>query len=108
MKSHAIHNYEDLLNLMAVTTLETLEKKVAASKPRKLEYSGRAPTPAGKNYLLKKAENRCEFIDKTGKRCECANYLEADHIKPYAKGGKTELTNLRILCRNHNQRRNFI
>ena len=39
----------------------------------------------------------------------CTNTLntEVDHIIPLALGGKTELKNLRLLCRAHNQARNL-
>lgn len=42
--------------------------------------------------------------DKVCQKCGTKNALEYDHIKPFALGGKTELSNLRILCRNCNQR----
>ncbi len=42
--------------------------------------------------------------DKVCQKCGSKNALEFDHIKPYALGGKTEIKNLRILCRNCNQR----
>ena len=35
--------------------------------------------------------------------CGSKYMLEVDHVVPYSKGGKTELKNLRILCRAHDQ-----
>lgn len=29
--------------------------------------------------------------------------MEADHIKPWCEGGKTEITNCQLLCKNHNR-----
>jgi hypothetical protein len=43
-----------------------------------------------------KSKSRCE-------KCSSTHFLEIDHIKPLALGGKTELNNLRLLCRTHNQ-----
>lgn len=37
--------------------------------------------------------------------CGSAKALEYDHLIPFAKGGKTTLENLRLLCRNCNQRK---
>ena len=31
--------------------------------------------------------------------------MEGDHIKPWSKGGKTELSNLQLLCRDCNRRK---
>lgn len=42
--------------------------------------------------------------DKVCQKCETKYALEYDHIRPFALGGKTEISNLRILCRNCNQR----
>src|SRR5262249_13401476 len=61
--------------------------------------------------LWTRAESRCEFVDKeTGRRCACRFGLERDHIVPLAMGGSNELSNLRLLCRTHNDleaRRHF-
>jgi 5-methylcytosine-specific restriction endonuclease McrA len=45
-----------------------------------------------------------------GKCTQCGSIyaLEIDHIKPYAQGGKTLPENLRLLCRNCNQRKGAI
>jgi len=47
-----------------------------------------------------------EILAKQGNNCsKCGNKLDPratqfDHIKPYAKGGKTEIKNIRALCSN--------
>ena len=46
----------------------------------------------------------CSHVDPgTGRRCDSRHQLEVDHIVPLALGGKTELSNLRLYCRKHNQ-----
>lgn len=40
----------------------------------------------------------------THPNCNARRFLEYDHIKPLALGGKTNVLNLRLLCRAHNQR----
>jgi 5-methylcytosine-specific restriction endonuclease McrA len=45
----------------------------------------------------------CTYQDKkTGKRCGSRFALEYDHIHPFAWGGETNETNLRLRCSRHN------
>lgn len=46
---------------------------------------------------------QCTFIDARGRRCGSRHQLEYDHIVPIARGGKSTLSNIRSLCRAHNQ-----
>lgn len=48
-------------------------------------------------------QSRCSFQAPLTKR-KCGSYfqVQVDHIVPLAAGGQTELTNLRLLCRQHN------
>ncbi len=39
----------------------------------------------------------------TGRPCRSRFKLEVDHQIPFSQGGKTEIGNLALLCRNHNQ-----
>lgn len=45
---------------------------------------------------------RCTFVGTNGKRCPEDQYLQIDHIVPYARGGKNTAENLRLLCPSHN------
>lgn len=45
---------------------------------------------------------RCTFVGPTGVRCETRRFLEFDHVRPRALGGKDTVSNLRLLCRAHN------
>jgi hypothetical protein len=51
--------------------------------------------------------SQCAFVGKNGVRCTETKYnnLEADHIKPWSKGGRTTLDNCQLLCKNHNIRK---
>ena len=45
---------------------------------------------------------RCTYAGPTGHRCE-SRAVEFDHIVPIAKGGTSTVSNVRQLCRAHNQ-----
>lgn len=45
---------------------------------------------------------RCAYIGTTGVRCLSRRFLELDHVRPRALGGGDEASNLRLLCRAHN------
>jgi hypothetical protein len=44
----------------------------------------------------------CTYVDPTGRQCRSRRHLEIDHIDPYARGGSSDLANLRVRCRAHN------
>src|SRR5690606_2699444 len=49
----------------------------------------------------------CSFVGEShlgSRQCESTYQLEYDHIIPRALGGASTVDNLRLLCRNHNQR----
>jgi 5-methylcytosine-specific restriction endonuclease McrA len=46
---------------------------------------------------------RCTFVGSDGQRCNETIRLEVDHIKPVARGGTNDITNLRLLCAKHNR-----
>lgn len=52
---------------------------------------------ATKREVWLKAEGKCQ-------NCRSTFGLEYDHVLPFAKGGVSEVENLRLLCRNCNQR----
>ncbi|MCB0349627.1 MAG: HNH endonuclease [Bdellovibrionales bacterium] len=56
-----------------------------------------------KAEVWRKCEAKCSFKAKgDSKPCGSRYRLEVDHIVPVAKGGKTEIENLRLLCQTHN------
>lgn len=46
---------------------------------------------------------RCCFVSPDGRRCDSKFALEMDHKIPIALGGLSTLSNLQLLCRNHNR-----
>ena len=48
----------------------------------------------------------CSYVDPhSGRRCGSCYRLEIDHVVPFALGGATELSNLRVRCRAHHRLR---
>jgi hypothetical protein len=45
----------------------------------------------------------CAYRSPEGVRCSCTHNLQIDHLVPFAKGGSTELENLRLICAAHNR-----
>ena len=57
-----------------------------------------------KQEIWRRDQGQCRYIHyATKRRCEATQQLEVDHIKPFALDGATTQTNLRLLCRAHNQ-----
>lgn len=85
------------------------EKEKRLQPPRKLVLS--AMSQATRPYIpvdLERAVrerdgHKCVWELRPGKLCGSVWQLEIDHILAIALGGKTEIANLRLLCRAHNQ-----
>lgn len=60
------------------------------------------PRPARRAAFERDGE-RCSYVSADGERCPARSWLEVDHISPRARGGSNQVTNLRVLCRAHNQ-----
>ena len=56
-----------------------------------------------KQDIYKRDEGKCSYISPNGKPCGERNFLELDHVQPWALGGKSSEDNLQLLCRTHNQ-----
>lgn len=58
-----------------------------------------------KRLAWKRDEGRCAYVADDGRRCESREFLEYDHVIPWALGGRSDrVENIRLLCRPHNQR----
>ena len=56
-----------------------------------------------KDAVWRRDGGQCAFTAPDGRRCGSAAGLEIDHVQPLAHGGaKDDLSNLRLLCRAHN------
>lgn len=80
---------------------------LAAGRGRSLRWRDdqRLFTWEQKKVLLDRAGHRCEHKRPLWIRCRATADLQADHIRPWSRGGSTQLWNGQILCRRHNARK---
>ena len=77
-------------------------RKRSSFKPRKL-YKSRRISESVKREVLKRDSRQCSYCAEDGTRCSEKRYLHFDHVTPYAKGGKNDASNIRLLCSSHNR-----
>ena len=114
LKSLLRHKYpegklEEILRDAAESLLERVDpdrrrSRAKPSGPRAPRKSRRIPA-AIKRFVWERDGGRCAYAAEDGRRCESREFLEYDHIKPWALGGPSDdAGNIRLLCRPHNLR----
>jgi 5-methylcytosine-specific restriction endonuclease McrA len=64
----------------------------------------RVPIPVrARDAVFARDRGRCTYVGSDGKRCDATIRLHVDHIKPVARGGTNDVSNLRVLCARHNR-----
>jgi 5-methylcytosine-specific restriction endonuclease McrA len=116
VRAHKAKNVLDALEQAVDVALEKwdpmvkAEKKDSKANREKIDLTKKAnnSAPARNCYgrYIPAALRREVYMRAGGKcsSCDSRRMLEIDHVIPFAKGGKTELSNLRLLCRSCNQR----
>jgi 5-methylcytosine-specific restriction endonuclease McrA len=97
-----LHRALDLL----VRTLEK-RKYAVTERPRTMAtrpvQDGPSIPAEVRRAVYARDGGQCAFVTATGQRCPARRMLEFDHIQPVARGGTSSISNLRLLCRTHNQ-----
>jgi hypothetical protein len=94
------HPHGQLKDILKTLIKEKIEKLKKPSKTAEMKLHGRINIPRHiKIKLMEKANYRCEIPG-----CGSNHKLEIDHIIPISKNGPNTKENLRVVCRNHNQR----
>ncbi len=90
---------DSYMSKVACEAIENINRKKykLTNKGRETETLGRVPTASQQRELYERGEGVCE-------KCGSLFKVQKDHRHPYALGGKTETSNLRLLCFHCNQR----
>ena len=105
----------DIGELVSKAIIERCEK-VEARKFGKLKQTQNAPvhfedkavaTRTPSREIVRIISNRdgfqCRYVAPDGTRCQSHAWLEKDHRKGWAYGGRTSVANMQLMCRAHNQ-----
>jgi 5-methylcytosine-specific restriction endonuclease McrA len=112
----ADQEFDDLLNQVILhtgckpvvellkTTMRSFlrDKRPKTEQMRSYDLGGRYIPKHVRQSVIERDQGQCCFVSENGMRCTSKAGLQIDHIAPFAKGGLTELSNLRTLCPAHN------
>jgi hypothetical protein len=112
----ADQEFDDLLNQVILhtgckpvvellkTTMRSFlrDKRPKTEQMRPFNVGGRHIPKYVRQSVIERDQGQCCFVSENGVRCTSKAGLQIDHIAPFAKGGLTELSNLRTLCSAHN------
>ncbi len=80
-----------------------------ATRAESISEETRFPSQSLEHQMVSLYGYQCSYVDPTtGNRCQCRQGLEKDHVVAWADGGKTELSNLRWVCKGHHRRFSFL
>jgi hypothetical protein len=114
--SHPGADIETILEVGLDLVIERhAKRKGIVAKPRKA--SAPLSTPAGedqgdgdrhipahvKREVWTRDQGRCQWRLASGETCGSTGRVQFDHIEPVARGGKSTVSNMRLLCFHHNQ-----
>jgi len=89
-----------------VTRKKGIYEYVLSGGAEEKQLSIRAFPPSMKREAYERQQGICPFCKKEGNMTVYQlDEMEADHITPWSKGGKTEAANCQMLCKNHNRRK---
>jgi len=103
-------------NKKAKTKTKTRTKTETKTKPKKTDSKTSAQSTGTQNskrsrhipaavrdHVFIRDQGKCTYVGSSGKRCGATRGLQIDHITPYARGGTHAVSNLRLLCAQHNR-----
>jgi len=92
-------SFDALMERLEKRKFGTHAKGDGKNRPRTL----RAIPAQIKRAVYERDRGACAHRFEDGRICGSRSKLEYDHIVPIAKGGRTTIENVRLLCRAHNQ-----
>jgi hypothetical protein len=93
-------------SLLAAKQLLLKRKCAAADRPRPgrpRSADSRSIPAEVRRAVWERDGGQCAFVSDTGHRCTERRDVQFDHIDPYARDGASSVSNIRLLCRAHNQ-----
>jgi len=111
MKSHLSHKFPKGASFLdifkyAIKYLKRREDPAVQYKPRKssAKTDTRYIPKSVKQQVWKKYNGKCAFVGVNNRRCNSDRCLQYDHYPvPFARGGPSTVSNLRLLCAKHNR-----
>ncbi len=94
---HQAQDFDQLLNKMSEIVITA---KDPAKPKRKLD---KEVNKAQVRRIVFQRDRCCQWELEDGSKCQSRHQLQIDHIKPKHQGGTDELSNLRVLCAQHNR-----
>ncbi len=107
VRAHTNKNLISVLEHAVDVALEKSDPMVKAGRSAPARKCYGPQTDAAQNGRYIPAALRSDVYMHSGGKCSnCGSrrLIEIDHVVPFANGGKTALSNLRLLCRSCNQR----
>lgn len=98
LKGHVLKDVDLVLMEMTALALKEWDPGVVKRKTKILESKTRYIPVQVRAAVYTRDHGQCQ-------NCKVMGHLEYDHVKPFAMGGETTVENLRLLCRNCNQRK---
>lgn len=105
---HPFGGLEEVFTAAVDALLERIDPNRRAGRARSSRVSSghrrmRQIPQAVKAQVWRRDGGRCVFVSERGRRCGATGDLEYDHIRPWARGGASDVAeNIRLLCRGHN------
>jgi hypothetical protein len=96
---------EELVEALADIAIARLEPARSARRSASPGRRTRRVPAAVRGLVWTRDGGRCAYTAADGVRCEARRWLQYDHIRPWALGGRSDdAANIRLLCRAHNLR----
>ena len=102
LKAHCPKERQERRKVRAAKIVEKKAVGEVAGKKAVKPEDVRNARVALKDTVRERDGYRCVYVGLDGVRCQARTCLEIDHCLPFGMGGKTEIGNLRTLCRAHN------
>jgi hypothetical protein len=78
------------------------EKSPEGSSVKSNKVRSRYIPKSVRHAVFQRDQGQCTYVGPDGLRCRASERLEYDHAKPFARGGETTVSGLRLRCRCHN------